>query len=145
MPDEHPELAEMVIANIVIQREDPPRSRLIIGRFFTDLIDASSGAPKAPAWSLTNGIRIELHYQGILEVAAHASFIDTDMAAPATDVPKDSHGSVVQQTFDTVEAGQVEMLADERTWTVKAQLSRDQELIHPPTQSSETTLSRGGS
>jgi CubicO group peptidase (beta-lactamase class C family) len=37
-------------------------------------------------------------------------------------------------TFDAVEAGQVEVLADERTRTVKAQLSRDHELIYPPVQ-----------
>jgi hypothetical protein len=33
-----------------------------------------------------------------------------------------------------VEAGQVEVLADERTRTVKAELSRDHELIYPPIQ-----------
>jgi hypothetical protein len=76
-------------------------------------------------------------------VAVHAGFIDTDMAAPATNVPKDSPESVAQQTFDAVEAGLVEVLADERTATVKAQLSRDQELIYPPIQTSGTTLSRG--
>jgi hypothetical protein len=36
-----PSVAEKVIANIVIQSEGSPRSRLIIGRFFTKLIDAS--------------------------------------------------------------------------------------------------------
>jgi hypothetical protein len=46
----------------------------------------------------------------------------------------DSHESVAQQAFDAVEAGQVEVLADERTRTVKAQLSRDHELIYPPVQ-----------
>jgi hypothetical protein len=56
------------------------------------------------------------------------------MAAPATNVLKDSPESVAQQTFDAVETGQVEVLADERTRTVKAQLSRDQELIYPPVQ-----------
>ena len=48
--------------------------------------------------------------------------------------PKDSPESVAQQAFDAVEAGQVEVLADERTRTVKAQLSRDHELIYPPVQ-----------
>ena len=81
-----------------------------------------------------NGIRLELHPQGTLVVAVHAGFIDTDMAAPATGVPKDSPESVAQQTFDAVEAGQVEVLADERTRTIKAQLSRDQELIYPAIQ-----------
>jgi NAD(P)-dependent dehydrogenase (short-subunit alcohol dehydrogenase family) len=107
---------------------------LSVTSFFTNLIDASYGASKAAAWSLTNGIRLELHHQGTLVVAVHAGFIDTDMAAPATNVVKDSPEPVAQQTFDAVEAGQVEVLADERARTVKAQLSRDQELIYPPRQ-----------
>ena len=107
---------------------------LSVTSFYTNLIDASYGASKAAAWSLTNGIRLELHPQGTLVVAVHAGFIDTDMAASATGVPKDSPESVAQQTFDAVEAGQVEVLADERTRTIKAQLSRDQELIYPAIQ-----------
>jgi NAD(P)-dependent dehydrogenase (short-subunit alcohol dehydrogenase family) len=107
---------------------------LSVSSFVTNLIDASYGASKAAAWSLTNGIRLELHHQGTLVVAVHAGFIDTDMAAPATNVTKDSPESVAQQTFDAVEAGRVEVLADERTRTVKAPLSRDQELIYPPIQ-----------
>ena len=63
----------------------------------------------------------------------HAGFIDTDMAA-LVDAPKDSPESVAQQALDAVEAGQTEVLADERTRTVKAELSRDQELIYPPIQ-----------
>jgi NAD(P)-dependent dehydrogenase (short-subunit alcohol dehydrogenase family) len=118
---------------------------LSISSFFTNLIDASYGASKAAAWSLTNGIRIELHPQGTLVVAVHAGFIDTDMAAPASNVPKDSPDSVAQQTFDAVEAGQVEVLADERTRTVKAQLSRDQELIYPPIRKFWDDALQGGS
>ena len=107
---------------------------LSVTSFYTNPFDASYGASKAAAWSLTNGIRLELHHQGTLVVAVHASFIDTDMAALATNVPKDSPESVAQQAFDAVEAGQIEVLADERTRTVKAQLSRDHELIYPPLQ-----------
>jgi short-subunit dehydrogenase len=36
----------------------------------------SYGASKAAALALTNGARIELHKQGTLVVAVHASFID---------------------------------------------------------------------
>jgi NAD(P)-dependent dehydrogenase (short-subunit alcohol dehydrogenase family) len=57
-----------------------------------------------------------------------------DMAALATNVAKDTPGSVARQACDAVEAGQVEVLADERTRTVKAELSRDHELIYPPVQ-----------
>jgi NAD(P)-dependent dehydrogenase (short-subunit alcohol dehydrogenase family) len=106
---------------------------LSVTSFYTNLIDASYGASKAAEWSLTNGVRLELHRQGTLVVAVHASFVDTDMAA-LTNAPKDSPESVARQAFDAVEAGQTEVLADERTRTVKAQLSRDQELIYPPGQ-----------
>ena len=106
---------------------------LSVTSFYTNLIDASYGASKAAEWSLTNGVRLELHRQGTLVVGVHASFIDTDMAA-LTNEPKDSPESVAQQAFDAVEVGQVEVLADERTRTVKAELSRDQELIYPPLQ-----------
>src|SRR6201998_2275477 len=101
--------------------------------FYTYPFDASYGASKAAAWSLTNRVRLELHHQGTLVVAVHASFIDTDMAA-LTNAPKDTPESVAQQVFDAVEAGQIEVLADGRTRTVRADLSRDHELIYPPVQ-----------
>lgn len=106
---------------------------LSVTSFYTNPLDASYGASKAAAWSLTNGIRIELHHQGTLVVAVHASFIDTDMAA-GIEAPKVSPESVARQAFDAVEAGQVEVLADERSRFVKASLSRDHELIYPDVQ-----------
>ena len=106
---------------------------LSITSFYSNPFDASYGASKAAAWALTNGVRLELHHQHTLVVAVHASFIDTDMAA-LTDAPKDTPESVARQALDAVDAGQIEVLADERTRTVKAELSRDHELIYPPIQ-----------
>jgi NAD(P)-dependent dehydrogenase (short-subunit alcohol dehydrogenase family) len=106
---------------------------LSVTSFYTNPFDASYGASKAAAWSLTNGVRVELHHQGTLVVAVHAAFIDTAMAA-VVDAPKISPDAVAQQAFDAVEAGQIEVLADERSRFVKASLSRDQELIYPPVQ-----------
>jgi NAD(P)-dependent dehydrogenase (short-subunit alcohol dehydrogenase family) len=106
---------------------------LSVTSFYSNPFNASYGASKAAGWSLTNGVRLELHHQGTLVVAVHAGFIDTDMAA-LINAPKDSPESVAQQVFDAVEAGQVEVLCDERTRTIKAELSRDQELIYPPVQ-----------
>src|SRR5215471_3367882 len=51
-----------------------------------------------------------------------------------TNAPKISPESVAMQAFDAVEAGQIEVLADERSRDVKASLSRDHELIYPPIQ-----------
>jgi NAD(P)-dependent dehydrogenase (short-subunit alcohol dehydrogenase family) len=104
---------------------------LSITSFFSNPFNASYGASKAAEWSLTNGIRTELHHLGTLVVGVHAGFIDTDMAA-GLDVPKISPESVAVQAFDAVEAGQVEVLADDRTRSVKASLPRDHELIYPP-------------
>jgi hypothetical protein len=67
-------------------------------------------------------------------VAVHAGFIDTDMAAQIPAGAKISPAEVARQAFDAVEAGQEEVLADERTRRVKANLSRDHELIYPGVQ-----------
>ncbi len=106
---------------------------LSVTSFYNNPLDASYGASKAAAWSLTNGIRIELHHQGTLVVAVHASFIDTDMAA-GVDAPKISPESVASQAFDAVAAGDVEVLADERSRFVKASLPRDHQLLYPQVQ-----------
>jgi NAD(P)-dependent dehydrogenase (short-subunit alcohol dehydrogenase family) len=117
---------------------------LSVTSFYNYPADAGYGAAKAAEWSLTNGIRVELHHQGTLVTGVHASYIDTDMTA-TVDAPKISPESVAQQVFDAVEAGQVEVLADERSRYVKASLSRDQELIYPPVQESYDSALRAGS
>ncbi len=106
---------------------------LSVTSFYTNPFNASYGASKAAAWSMTNGVRLELHHQGTLVVAVHAGFIDTDMAA-LVNAPKDSPESVVGQALDAVAAGQLEVLADERTRSVKESLPHDHQLIYPPVQ-----------
>jgi NAD(P)-dependent dehydrogenase (short-subunit alcohol dehydrogenase family) len=117
---------------------------LSVASFYTNPFDASYGASKAAAWSLTTGIRVELAHRGTLVVAVHASFIDTDMSA-GVDVPKISPGSVAEQTLDAVEAGRIEVLADERSRFVKGALSRDHELIYPDVQAFWDSLVGGTS
>ena len=77
---------------------------LSVTSFYTNPFNASYGASKAAGWSLTNGVRLELHHQGTLVVGVHAGFIDTDMAA-LVDAPKDTPESVAQQVFDAVRGG----------------------------------------
>jgi len=89
---------------------------LSITSFYNNPLDASYGASKAAAWSMTNGVRLELHHQGTLVVAVHAGFIDTDMAA-LTDAPKISPESVAAQAFDAVEAGNLAAAAPPRRQT----------------------------
>ncbi|MEP7023552.1 MAG: hypothetical protein ABJB47_07005 [Actinomycetota bacterium] len=58
---------------------------------------------------------------------------------------KISPESVAQQAFDAVEAGQIEVLADERSRFVKASLSRDHELIYPPIEEFWVSTVKGAS
>jgi NAD(P)-dependent dehydrogenase (short-subunit alcohol dehydrogenase family) len=115
---------------------------LSVSSFHASPLVASYAASKAAAWSLTNGIRIELAHQGTMVVAVHASFIDTDMAA-GIDVPKISPESVAEQTFDAVESGQIEVLADDRSRFVKDSLSRDHEKIYPEIQAFWDAATKG--
>ncbi len=108
---------------------------LSIVSFFTNPFGGSYAASKAAQWSLTNGVRVELAHQGTLVVGVHAGFVETGMTE-GIDAPKITPESVARQVFDAVEAGQVEVLADERTRSVKASLPRDHEVIYPPLQAS---------
>jgi NAD(P)-dependent dehydrogenase (short-subunit alcohol dehydrogenase family) len=84
----------------------------------------SYSAAKAAEWSLTNGIRVELAGQGTLVAGLHVAAVDTDMTA-GWDVPKSSPAAVVAAGLDGIEAGQVEILADDTSRQVKGQLSED--------------------
>ncbi|MDP9869784.1 MULTISPECIES: SDR family oxidoreductase [Streptosporangium] len=83
---------------------------------------ASYAVSKAAAWSMTNGIRLELRGQGTLVVGVHAAFIDTDMAAGIT-LPKTAPAEVAAQALDAVEKGHHEVLADRITRQTKDGLS----------------------
>ena len=82
---------------------------------------------KAAAWSATNSIRMQLRQQGTTVTALHVAFMDTDMTA-GLDVPKADPHDVAHQTAEAIVTGQLEVLADETTRTVKSQLSH--ELTH---------------
>ena len=117
---------------------------LSVVSFFTNPVNAAYGASKAAEWSLTNGICIEFAGQGTLMVGVHAGFIDTGMAAQI-DAPTISPASVARQAFDAVGAGETEVLADERTRSIKAALPRDHERIYPAIQASwDVTVKRTG-
>jgi NAD(P)-dependent dehydrogenase (short-subunit alcohol dehydrogenase family) len=103
---------------------------LSIVSFFNVPAMGSFCPTKAALWSLTNGVRIELRGQGTLVVAAHSAFIDTRLSE-GFDVPKHAPAEVAAQILDAVESGREEVLADERTRTMKAALPNDLELIYP--------------
>ncbi len=79
-------------------------------------------ASKAAGWSLTKSTREALQEQGTHVIAVHAGFIDTDMAAAQTG-PKIAPEDVVSQVLQAIQNGDDEVLADELTRSVKAELA----------------------
>lgn len=77
---------------------------------------------KAAAWSVTDGLRLELAGQGTQVLALHMGLVDTDMSAWTND-QKVSAESVVTAALDGLERGELEVLADETARTVKASLA----------------------
>jgi len=81
-------------------------------------------AAKAAEWSLTNGIRLELAGQHTQVTALHVGSVDTDMGA-GYDGPKVDPADVAVAALDGVEAGHVEVLADQFSSQIKAALATD--------------------
>ena len=69
-------------------------------------------ATKAAAWSMTNGMRLELEEQGTQVLGLHAGFIDTDMTQ-GIEMPKSTPEAIVKAALDGLEAGAREVLSDE--------------------------------
>ncbi|GII56205.1 short-chain dehydrogenase [Planotetraspora thailandica] len=90
------------------------------------------GAAKAAAWSLTNGIRIELADQGTLVTGLHLGSADTDMMA-GYDGDKIDPAEVVRAALDGIEAGKLEVVADEWSAHVKASLAADPSAFYSTT------------
>lgn len=87
-------------------------------------------ATKAALWSATNSLRLELAPDGVHVLGVHVGLVDTPMAADI-DGPKSDPADVVRKVFDAVEAGAIELLADEATVQVKAMLSGPLEAVYP--------------
>ena len=87
-------------------------------------------ATKAALWSATNSLRLELAPAGVHVVGVHVGYVDTAMAAHATD-PKTDPADLVRTVFDAVEAGEYEVLADETSVQLKAGLSAPLEAVYP--------------
>jgi NAD(P)-dependent dehydrogenase (short-subunit alcohol dehydrogenase family) len=79
---------------------------------------------KAAAWSATNSLRLGLQQQGTLVTALHVGYMDTDMAA-AVHSPKADPRDVAAQTADAIETGAFEVLADQTSRHIRAQLAND--------------------
>jgi NAD(P)-dependent dehydrogenase (short-subunit alcohol dehydrogenase family) len=87
-------------------------------------------ATKAAFWSLTNALRLELHGQGTQVVGAHLGWTDTPMAAKVT-IPKADPADIVRAIYDGLEAGELEVLADDASRQVKSTLIHPIEAVYP--------------
>jgi NAD(P)-dependent dehydrogenase (short-subunit alcohol dehydrogenase family) len=80
------------------------------------------GASKAAIWSLSNSLRLELRAQGTQVLGVHVGFVDTDMVSDVK-LPKTAPADVAATVIDALEAGANEVLVDDVSAAVKAQLT----------------------
>jgi NAD(P)-dependent dehydrogenase (short-subunit alcohol dehydrogenase family) len=85
---------------------------------------------KAAFWSVTNTMRLELAPQGTHVLGAHLGYADTPLTA-RLDVPKNDPRDIVAAIYDGLEAGDLEVLADETSRRVKAALSSPLGALYP--------------
>jgi len=79
-------------------------------------------AAKAAEWSLTNALRLELAGQGTTVTGLHVGFMDTDMVRHI-DGPKNDPATIAALALDGIEAGEVEILADDISRQVRSGLA----------------------
>jgi NAD(P)-dependent dehydrogenase (short-subunit alcohol dehydrogenase family) len=85
---------------------------------------------KSALWAVTNTLRLELAAQGTQVVGAHLGYTDTPMTA-GLDVDKADPRDIVAAIYDGLEAGDLEILADNTSHWVKQQLSGPLSALYP--------------
>ena len=85
---------------------------------------ANYAVSKAAVWSLSNGLRNDLRAQNTQVLTLHMGFVDTDLTR-GVEMPKATPEAIVEQALDGLEAGALEVLADELTRQVRGGLSAD--------------------
>ncbi|RNM17386.1 SDR family oxidoreductase [Nocardioides pocheonensis] len=84
-------------------------------------LGGSYSVSKAALWSATDSMRLELGPRGVQVVGVHMGYVDTDMTS-GVDAPKSAPADVVRQVLDGVEAGALEVIADDLTRAVRGGL-----------------------
>lgn len=87
-------------------------------------------AAKSAAWSLTNALRLELAEQGTRVTALHVNYMNTEMTRRLT-VPKADPADVARTALDGLAADELEVLADEDTKQVQANLAGGVAALYP--------------
>lgn len=91
---------------------------------------AGYAAAKAAAWSMTNGVRLELSAQNTQVAGLVMASTDTDMMA-GFDVPKNNPIDVVRAALDGLENDEIEVIADTDSAAVKAALAEHPTTLYP--------------
>lgn len=91
-------------------------------------------ATKAAFWSATNSFRLDLAGQGTYVQGLHLGYTATPMTR-GIDAPMGDAADVVRDSYDGLEAGLLEVLADQVSVDVKAGLSGPLEALYPQLQS----------
>ncbi len=78
----------------------------------------------------TNVLRLELASQGTRVLGLHLGYTDTPMTAGVT-AEKNDPADVIRDAYDGLEAGQLEVLADDVSIQVKAGLAAPVEALYP--------------
>jgi NAD(P)-dependent dehydrogenase (short-subunit alcohol dehydrogenase family) len=97
---------------------------LSVVSFFNAPMQGSYCASKAAEWSLTKAVRFELRGQGTLVIGVYAGYIDTDMTTHIAG-PKSSAAEIAARIIEGIEGGAEEILADERSRGVYAELRKN--------------------
>ncbi len=93
-------------------------------------LSGAYSAAKAALWSATNSLRLELAGDGTRVIGLHLGYTDTAMARHA-EGPKNDPLDVVRTAYDGLKAGELEILADDISRTVKAGLSGPLSVLYP--------------
>jgi NAD(P)-dependent dehydrogenase (short-subunit alcohol dehydrogenase family) len=86
-------------------------------------IGASYGVSKAAVAYATDSMRTELGPSGVQVLGVYVGLVDTDMGK-FSDAPKSDPADVVRQVLDGIESGADEVLADDVTRGVRAELGK---------------------
>ncbi len=84
-------------------------------------VGGSYSVSKAAMWSATDVMRVELAPRGIQVSGLYVSFVDTDMSEKL-DRPKSDPADVVRTALDGLQAGDLEILADDETRRITQRL-----------------------
>ncbi|UXA13838.1 SDR family oxidoreductase [Mycobacterium sp. SMC-8] len=80
-------------------------------------------AAKAAGWAMTDAVRQELAPRGVHVAALHVGYMDTDMVSDIPAEQKTDPAVVAELALDGLFAGAPEILADDLSRAVRAQLS----------------------